>query len=516
MKSALQRMQVVSALLFSIALWGAGHTALLNFWQHLDLFLAHMFASGTQPYRDALLFPHGVALAAGLLAAVVFTQISPRNGLWIALGTSLALLGIAMLTALQVARWPAVACGMGLILGGWLFAATSHRWLKTADTETITAKAARRLAERRMYPDAWKEYQRAGLGPSVLAEIYDLGLAAGLEHPALAESIFQAIAHVDPNFRDVLNRQGTEVSQGRTAIMAEPGDRPRSPVRLDNQRIVMLGRYEMLRELGRGAMGVVYMGRDPQINRVVAVKAIPLAEEFDPEYLDEARLRFFREAQAAGQLNHPNIVTVFDAGEDSGLAYIAMEFLNGHHLSDFATESNLLPVPTVLELIARTAEALHYAHSNNVIHRDIKPANIMYDSESDTLKITDFGIARLTDSNQTRTGIVLGTPSFMSPEQLEGKNVNGNTDLFALGVSLYQLLTGQLPFRGASMTKLMFVITNEPHCPATESRPELPAVLDEFLERALAKRPQDRFADGKAFSQALRACTAEVSLSQAV
>ncbi len=517
MKSALQRMQVVSALLFSVALWGAGHTALLDYWRHLDLFLAHLFAPGAKVYRDAVLFPHGVAFAAAALAAGGLTQISPRSGLWIALGSSLTLLAVALITAFQVARWPAVGCGIGLILGGWLFATAGRYWFKEADTEAITATAARRLAARGLYPDAWEEYQRAGLGPSVLGEVYELGLAAEAEHPALAETIFKAIAHVDPNFRDVFDRQAAaEESQGRTAIMAEPGDRPRSPVRLDDRRVVMLGRYEMLRELGRGAMGVVYMGRDPKINRVVAVKAIPLAEEFDPEYLEEARLRFFREAEAAGRLNHPDIVTVFDAGEDSGLAFIAMEFVNGQHLSEFATEGNLLPVATVLDLMARTAEALAYAHSNNVIHRDIKPANIMYDSESDTLKITDFGIARLTDSNQTRTGIVLGTPSFMSPEQLEGKNVNGNTDLFALGVSLYQLLTGQLPFRGASMTKLMFVIANEPHRPATESRPELPAVLDEFLARALAKQPQDRFADGNAFSQALRACMAEVALSQAV
>jgi len=163
-----------------------------------------------------------------------------------------------------------------------------------------------------------------------------------------------------------------------------------------------------------------------------------------------------------------------------------------------------LSVPVVLELLSRTAEALDYAHSRNIMHRDIKPANIMYDSVSDGLKITDFGIARLIDVGRTRTGIVLGTPAFMSPEQLEGKNVNGHTDLFALGVSLYQLLTGHLPFRGASMTKLMFVIANEPHQSVTELRPELPEHLNAIVDRALAKDPSERFQSGAEMASALR------------
>jgi hypothetical protein len=511
MNSVHQRMRVVNALLFSIALWAAGHAASLEFWQHLDEALAAIFAQGAKPYRDALLFPHGAAAVSGFAAAFIFSRVPPRNGLWIAAVMSFGLLAIAVSTAIQVGRWPTVACAMGLIVGGWLFSFFSDRWLSEPSLASAPTTAPRRLAARGMYPDAWEEYQRLDMGADLLPEIYELGRSAEPQHPALAETIFQAIAAIDVGFRDVASRLGSEHPQGQTAVMAEPGDKPRKPVRLDDNRIVTLGRYEVLRELGRGAMGVVYMGRDPQINRVVAIKAIPLAEEFDPNYLDEARARFFREAQAAGRLNHPNIVTVFDVGEESDLAYIAMEFLNGHHLSNFATSDTLLPVPTVLQLISRMADALDYAHSNNVIHRDIKPANIMYDSESDTLKITDFGIARLTDSTQTRTGIVLGTPSFMSPEQLEGKNVNGNTDLFSLGISLYQLLTGQLPFRGASITKLMFVITNEPHHPASQVRPELNPVIDQFLDRALAKRPEQRFESGLAFSQALMACAAEVS-----
>ena len=267
-----------------------------------------------------------------------------------------------------------------------------------------------------------------------------------------------------------------------------------------------LGRYVIEREIGRGAMAVVYQGRDPKINRVVAVKAIPLTREFDEDQLAEARLRFFREAETAGRLNHPGIVTVYDAGEDHDLAYIAMEYLNGEPLSEFTSSSTLLPASTVVELLARVADALAHAHRQNVVHRDIKPANIMFDAANDGLKITDFGIARLTDSGTTKSGIVLGTPSFMSPEQLEGRNVQGSSDLFSLGVSLYQLLTAQLPFRADSMTGLMFRIANEPHPPIRAIRPDLPGLLEAIVTRSLQKRADDRFQSGTELATALRSC----------
>jgi serine/threonine-protein kinase len=181
-----------------------------------------------------------------------------------------------------------------------------------------------------------------------------------------------------------------------------------------------------------------------------------------------------------------------------------MELLRGKHLSDYTAADRLLPVSTTLDLLARAATALDYAHRNNIVHRDIKPSNIMYDSDTDSLKLTDFGIARMMDVSRTRTGIVLGTPSFMSPEQLEGKNVSGHSDIFALGVSLYQLLTGHLPFRGTSMTELMFVIANEPHKPITGVRQDLPNRVDAILDKALAKNPANRFATGAEMAHALR------------
>jgi serine/threonine-protein kinase len=273
-----------------------------------------------------------------------------------------------------------------------------------------------------------------------------------------------------------------------------------------SDRPTKLGRYVIERELGRGAMATVYQGRDPNINRVVAVKALPLAKEFGDEDLAEARKRFFREAESAGRLNHPGIVTVYDAGEDQDLAFIAMEFVKGQPLSDYTQGSQLLPASKVVELMARVAEALAHAHRQGVVHRDIKPANIMYDRTSDTQKISDFGIARLTDNGTTKSGIVLGTPSFMSPEQLEGRAVQGTSDLFSLGVALYQLLTGQLPFRADSMTGLMFKIANEEHPPLRSVRPDLPGMLEAILTRALQKNPADRYQTGAEMAMALRDC----------
>ncbi len=253
-------------------------------------------------------------------------------------------------------------------------------------------------------------------------------------------------------------------------------------------------------------MGTVYLGRDTAINRLVAIKAIPLASEFSESELAEARSRFFREAETAGRLNHPNIVTIYDVGEERGLAYIAMEYLKGRHLSDYAMPDTLLEPRKVLELAARTAAALGFAHKQHVVHRDIKPANIMYDPSGDVLKITDFGIARLTGTGSTRTGIVLGTPSFMSPEQLEGRTVTGHSDLFSLGVSLFQLLTGQLPFTADSMTGLMQQIAEAPHPPLRAFRPDLPACVDGIIDRALAKNPEARFESGAQMAAALEDC----------
>lgn len=295
--------------------------------------------------------------------------------------------------------------------------------------------------------------------------------------------------------------------------------RPPSPsAAAPGPELVSLGRYRIERQLGRGAMGAVYLGRDPQIGRQVAIKTLALASEFEGAELVEARQRFFREAETAGRLQHPDIVTIFDAGEDRELAYIAMEYLKGHDLQRHTQTAQRLPMPVVVRIAERVAGALAHAHSQGVVHRDVKPANVMVDLETGVVKVTDFGIARITDSSRTRTGMVLGTPSFMSPEQMSGRRVDGRADLYSLGVMLFQLLTGQLPHRAESMAKLMYAIANEPAPDVRSLRADVPEALARIVARALSKPPEARHPDGQHLAAALREVAAlwpEASLTMA-
>jgi len=266
-----------------------------------------------------------------------------------------------------------------------------------------------------------------------------------------------------------------------------------------------LGRYRIERELGRGSMGAVYLGYDPQIGRPLAIKTMRLSREFEGHELSEARARFFREAEMAGRLHHPDIVTIFDASEESGLAYIAMEYFTGHDLLRHTLPGRLLPVGVVLDTMARVALALAYAHTQGVVHRDIKPANVMIDPAKNAIKVTDFGIASVTNSCRTRTGMVLGTPSFMSPEQLAGRRVDGRSDLYSLGVMMFQLLTGALPHASESMAQLLSQIANDQAPDVRTLRPELPEQLANVVALALEKRPEVRYADGSQLASDLRA-----------
>jgi serine/threonine protein kinase len=268
-----------------------------------------------------------------------------------------------------------------------------------------------------------------------------------------------------------------------------------------------LGRYQIENELGKGAMGAVYLGKDPKIGHTVAIKTISL-RRVDADQLQEVKDRFFREAEAAGRLHHPNIVAIFDAGEEQDLAYIAMEFLKGNDLRPYTKPESLLPVRKTMSMVARVAEALSYAHAHHVVHRDVKPANIMCEHGVGTVKVMDFGIARMTDASKTKTGMVLGTPGYMSPEQLAGKKIDGRSDLFSLGVTLYQLTTGHLPFKGESMAQLMFTIANEPHVDVRTYNRALPPGLITVIDKALAKTPDERYQTGAEMAAAIRVCMA--------
>jgi serine/threonine-protein kinase len=326
-----------------------------------------------------------------------------------------------------------------------------------------------------------------------------------------AESVFHYMADFNPGFRDLKQRMERAKAMQDAVILGSGGGRTNASTMIlegGSMEKPMLGRYQVEKELGKGAMGVVYLGKDPKIGRVVAIKTMALSQEFDEDELQEVKERFFREAETAGRLNHPNIVTIYDAGEEHDLAYIAMELLQGKDLAPYTKPDNLLPLQTAFSVVARVADALDYAHANHVVHRDIKPANIMYEPDSDTVKVTDFGIARITDSSKTKTGMVLGTPSYMSPEQLAGKKIDGRSDLFSLGVAFYQLLTGQLPFQGDSMAQLMFKIANEPHASLLSVNSALPPCASAIIDKILHKQPEQRFQTGAEFARALRACAA--------
>ncbi len=266
---------------------------------------------------------------------------------------------------------------------------------------------------------------------------------------------------------------------------------------MDDRKGERFGRYEILTELGRGAMGVVYKARDPKINRVVAVKTVSLAGQ-SPEEEREYRERFFREAEAAGRLSHPGIVTIFDVGEEleTRAPYIVMEFVGGQTLESLlARDDHKLPVETALRLALELAEALDCAHGQGVVHRDLKPANILLTKDGHA-KIADFGVAKLNLANQTLAGRALGTPAYMSPEQLNGEAVDGRSDLFSLGVVLYTALTGYRPFQGNSAVTVSFKVVNRDPIPATLLDTKLPPGLDYIIARAMAKDPGERYQRG--------------------
>lgn len=273
-----------------------------------------------------------------------------------------------------------------------------------------------------------------------------------------------------------------------------------------NEEIQKLGKYQILGELGRGAMGVVYRGYDPLIEREVAIKTLR-ADLLEGNEKTTLLARFKHEAQAAGRLNHPNIVQVYDYGEEGGHVFIAMELIQGKELKEFIAEEARFDLPGIVRMMDELLDALAFAHGKGVVHRDIKPSNIVV-LKNGHIKVTDFGIARLESSTLTQAGNVLGTPSYMSPEQFMAQRVDGRSDLFSSGVLLYELLTGEKPFNGNSFATIMHKVLRETPIPPSELNITLPAAFDAVVAKALAKRPDERFQDARAFALALDAALA--------
>lgn len=336
---------------------------------------------------------------------------------------------------------------------------------------------------------------------------YELGM--GFEKKRQYEqalACYERLNQLAPGYRDIDQRltQLKPLSDPSQTLVIGGGNSTTRPIAtVAGMQAPEIGRYRILGELGRGAMGVVYEAEDPRISRRVALKVVQL-DTLAMEEADSVKQRFFQEAQAAGRLNHPNIVTVYDVGEERELAYIAMDRLTGLPLSDRLEQKPVPALASLCDWMAQAADALDFAHRNDIIHRDIKPANLYIDERAGKLTVTDFGIARITGMHQTQTGVVLGSPSFMSPEQIRGESLTGASDIFSLGVTLYRAICGQLPFNGDTLPGLAYAITQTQQESPRKHNPEVPVALVRIVNKALKKNPDERYASAGEMAQALR------------
>lgn len=452
-----------------------------------------------------------VLLVIALYLMLLLPRLNGRGGAVLTLGLFAILVVTHYVLMTQQSMWVPLMIPAALLVVGYTLLSTKQFLVAEAgkrmsDMESSESNRMLGLAfqSQGQLDMAFEKFRKCPKDEQIAEPVYNLALDFERKRQfAKAGAAYQYVYDFAPDFKDVKERIERSKKMEDTVILGG-GGHAGAELSLDTAEKPMLGRYQVQKELGKGAMGIVYLGEDPKINRTVAIKTMALSQEFEEDELEDVKERFFREAETAGRLNHPNIVTIYDAGEEHDLAYIAMEFLKGKDLAPQTKKGNLLSLGKAIELTLKCASALDYAHKQNVVHRDIKPANVMYDPESGEIKITDFGIARITDSSKTKTGMVLGTPSYMSPEQLAGKKVDGRSDLFSLAVMLYQLLTGSLPFQAESMATLMYKITNDPHPRVREMNASLPEEFEAFFEKALAKEADERFQSGAEMSQSLK------------
>ena len=457
-----------------------------------------------------------------LVVCGVFLMLAlPRlHLLWGTIGTLVLAIviagaGIGLLLAKQI--W-LQTMGIALFLLIGLLAVTVWRLLTDVPVGGSTESAeqnkmmALTFQSQGMLDMAFDKLRLCPVNDDILNQLYNLSLDFERKRQLdKAGDVYEYILSHQSDFRDVRERlerlnqamegvaTGTgSMGGGMDTLLVAGGAKP------------TLGRYEIVKELGKGAMGIVYLGRDPKINRYVAIKTMALNQEFEADDVEEVKARFFREAKTAGMLSHPNIVTMYDVGEEHDLAYIAMEYLDGSDLAPYTKKGKLFPPQATLKICGKVAEALHVAHAQSVIHRDIKPANIMLLKDK-TVKVTDFGIARISAASKTKSGVVLGTPSYMSPEQLSGKHIDGRSDLFSLGVMMYEMLGGVRPFRGDSMATLMFQIANEPHPDIREHCEAATESLARLIDRMLAKDPEARIPNGAEVIRGIIQCLREMN-----
>jgi serine/threonine-protein kinase len=352
---------------------------------------------------------------------------------------------------------------------------------------------------------AFEKFKKLPLNDEAKELIYNIGLA--YEKKRWFNKALAAYEYINQKgeYKDIQERIIKIKAADKSSTMGSFSGIERGSVlsEVETSARSKVGRYEVLGELGKGSMGLVYKAKDPKINRLVAIKTIRFSDEFDEDVIDEIKERFFREAEIAGQLSHPSIVTIHDVGYDKDLTYMAMEYLEGEDLEKYIIKTNLLPLRRVLDIISKSADALGFAHKSDVIHRDIKPANIML-LKNGQIKVTDFGIAKAISSSRTKTGVILGTPNYMSPEQIMGQKIDARSDIFSLGVLFFQLITGELPFHGENLSALLYQITQVKHPSPRDYNPKIPKICEQIVDKAMAKNPGNRFKTAAEMAKVLR------------
>lgn len=465
----------------------------------------------------------GVIIAIGFYLMFLLGRFRITTSLFLSLFLLLMIFNAHFVLMSLKSTWlPMMAAAVMLVLGHMLLGTRHYVEARLQRVQAELSAANKSLGQslhaQGQLDQAFEKFRSCLVDNLLLDQVYSLGLDYERKRQFnKAVAVFKYIREHNARYSDVEERiQQNEQASNTVVLAGNKGNGNSATLITDKEGIQKpkLGRYVIDKEIGRGAMGMVYLGHDDKIGRTVAVKTMIISDEIEEDMRDEVKTRFFREAEAAGRLDHPNIVTVYDVGEEQELAYIAMDFLKGKDLTAYSTAKTILPPVRVFEIIISIAMALDYAHKQHVVHRDIKPANIIYDEVANSARLTDFGVACLTDSSKTKTGTVLGSPIYMSPEQLAGKRVDGRADLFSLGITLYQMLAGELPFNGDSMANLMYNIANEKH-PDIRRYKNFPECVSRIINKSLHKEPDSRFQTGEEMAKAMKHCLGPLKESEA-
>ena len=455
----------------------------------------------------------------GFFITLVLPRMNPELGAFTSLGLVVGYFGMGTALFLFSNTWLKVAPSILLLVVGYVLL-ISKRFLSDGKAKENGVAHSSELNELTDFPSlsqasfnlVLEGFRRLPLEEEKTKDlIYTLGL--GYEqngHFSKALATYGLIMEHEGNFKDLNERVRRLENMDASLSPGSWADRQKdrgTPVDMETKS--PFERYELMRELGRGKTGVVYEALDTRTQQIVAVKAVNLAE-FGEGIADEVADRIFREAESVGLLTHPNIVNIYDFGEESGMVYISMEYMEGEDLGYYTRPGHLLPLRETLDIVAGVADTLEYAHSKGVVHGDIKPANIIRIKKTNDVKLTDFGIARVMPSSRHKKGMGLGFPYYMSPEQLSGKKTDGRSDVFSVGVLLFEMLTGQKPFKGDDISALMLSIARDRHPSAKALNPIVPHIIERIIDKSLEKDIESRYQRAGLMAEQLRKVVAKI------